>query len=161
MANTATIQLGTTVYGAEVDFDTGVATVKTTAVDGGSLNWSYWDSGIFIATISDKTALNVTDIKCSCYKIGREDGGIFCLVDNDNQKKIVYIWDSSYSPDATGAAALKTALTGQQIEYRLATPTTLQLTPAQLELLKGYNRVTLADGYGTIELKALTGANWS
>ena len=146
ITTSATIQLGTTVYGADINWDTGVMTVKTTAVDGGSLNWSYWDSGIFIATIADKTALNVTDIKCSCYKRGREDGGIFCLVDNENQKKIVYIWDSSYSPDATGAAALKTALTGQQIEYRLAAPTTIQLTPKQLEMLKGYNRVSIDNG---------------
>ena len=55
----------------------------------------------------------------------------------------------------------KTAMNGVTAEYELATPTTIQLTPTQLEMLKGYNHITLSDGYGTIELKALTGANWS
>ena len=36
------------------------------------------------------------------------------------------------------------------INELLATPTTIQLTPTQLELLKGYNRVTIDSG--SIEL---------
>ena len=68
---------------------------------------------------------------------------------------------STWISDRDVYAEGTTPTTGAEVVYKLATPTTLQLTPTQLEMLKGYNRVTLSDGYGTIELKALTGANWS
>ena len=105
----AVIQLGQTVYGAEVNFDTGV--------------------------------VEVTD-------------GYFASYDGET---LPSTWISDRDVYAEGT----TPSTGAEVVYKLATPTTLQLTPAQLDMLKGYNRVTLVDGYGTIELKALTGANWS
>jgi hypothetical protein len=145
-----TIQLGQTVYGAEINWDTGVMTVTHAVVDGGDLDWYYWQLDMFFATKSDKTALTESDIKCSAYATLYGNYFIKCYTDNKNQRKNIYINNPSLAHDATGAAALKTAITGQQIEYRLATPTTIQLTPTMLELLKGYNRVTIDNG--SIEL---------
>ena len=53
----------------------------------------------------------------------------------------VIVKDTSYSD----AATFKTAMSGVQLCYELSTPTTVQLTPALLTLLKGYNYIT-ADG---------------
>jgi hypothetical protein len=58
----------------------------------------------------------------------------------------IYIVDTR----TTDADTFKTLVTGQTVLYPLATPTTIQLTPEQLQMLKGYNRVTIDNG--SIEL---------
>ena len=56
--------------------------------------------------------------------------------------KTIWVHDERY----TDPTAFKTAVTGQTVTYPLATPTTIQLTPTMLEMLKGYNRVSIEDG---------------
>lgn len=180
----ATIQLGTTVYGAEINWDTGVMTVKTTKQTLNSdLTWArgggasiptgravyYFTEGLTGAAPcgSDDNSNNIT-MKSNVYNIAnksynamRLETGFALGIGGDNN--ISTIGCNVSSTDIPDATAFETWLDSNpiEIEYPLATPTTLQLTPAQLEMLKGYNRITLTDGYGTIELKALTGANWS
>ena len=140
---TVSLQLGQTVYGATVDVANGVMVVDRACVDGGSLTWYYWQNNDFYAYLSDKRSITNTDIVLSYYPtVYGQDKAAYCLIGNESQRKSVYVRDSSYAHDATGASALKTALTGQQIVYPLATPITIPLTPAQLKLLKGYNYIS-------------------
>lgn len=165
-----TIQLGTTVYGADINWDTGVMTVKTTeeTFDGSSsTGWSY---------VSDYGSVSRFD----CTNVVGKAGGnvISNYLKGGNNTSIISNEEHVYlhgsygyliicvetsrlaTKDVTGLMSYL-ASNPLQVEYELATPTTIQLTPTQLEMLKGYNHITLYDGYGTIELKALTGANWS
>ena len=167
--SSATIQLGTTVYGAEINWDTGVMTVKTAKIDLGSLDYLTATVGsvtFYYADVPNAPYRDYTAI-CSNYPVTNDETEFFA---NDGIARAygttsyggfarVGIIDSRYNGYTT--AQFKEAMSGVDYEYELATPTTIQLTPEQLEMLKGYNRITLSDGYGTIELKALTGANWS
>ena len=164
-----TIQLGQTVYGAEINWDTGVMTVKTAKIDLGSLDYLTATVGsvtFYYADVPNAPYRDYTAI-CSNYPVTNDETEFFA---NDGIARAygttsyggfarVGIIDSRYNGYTT--AQFKEAMSGVDYEYELATPTTIQLTPEQLEMLKGYNRITLSDGYGTIELKALTGANWS
>ena len=144
--SSATISLGQTVYGADINWVTGVMTVKTAIVtDMGALDWTYDSTNICFKVNMSSTVKLDSDLLSSIYPFGgiRNDGqmptadyGIY--IRNTTFK----VKDTKY----TDATQYKTAVTGQTIEYELATPTTIQLTPEQLEMLKGYNRVTLSDG---------------
>lgn len=154
--NTYTLQFGDTVYGAEVDFVSGVATVKYGYADLGDLNYYYTADygGMFFAIVNDaKYSGNLSligyDCYCSQYKsrgntrwpdllngeinVGSDTAG-------DNHP-YVNIKDKNYS-DVT---SFKNAMQGVQLVYELATPTTIQLTPQQIKMLKG-NNVLVADG---------------
>jgi hypothetical protein len=50
-------------------------------------------------------------------------------------------------------------MSGVDYEYELATPQTIQLTPEQLEMVKGYNRISANSG--NIEVTAYTGNTWN
>ena len=103
----ATIQLGTTVYGGEIDFTEGTAEVT----DG------------YIASYDGETLPST--------------------------------WISDRDVYAEGT----TPTTGAEVVYKLATPIEIDLTPAQLEMLKGYNRVS-SDDASSITIKAYTGGPW-
>ena len=99
----ATISFGTTVYGGQVDFKTGIVTVE----------WGY------IASYNGETLPSE--------------------------------WISDRDVYASGT----TPTTGAEVAYKLATPTELTLTPAELQMLKGYNYIT-GDGVITITAYAIT-----
>ena len=158
-----TIQLGQTVYGADINWDTGAMmitwsmktdddyTMKNGDDSGGGLSWydvdaDYRNSDLISSHLVSKSGSYGWNSTTDCVSAAVRSGNIKCI--------------RIYSSCST-IEELKTKYTGLQICYPLATPTTIQLTPEQLEMLKGYNHITLSDGYGTIELKALTGANWS
>ena len=164
--SSATIQLGQTVYGADINWDTGVATVTDAIFDLGNNNYTYNGGvGQFYTGELIDGAENIAggrDGKCSIYKIEHptdtaslSDGAITFLNRSYGVGKTIWIKDSRF----TNPADLKTALSGQTLVYPLATPTTIQLTPEQLQMLKGYNRVTIDNG--SIELgyiaKAISG----
>lgn len=92
-ADTYTLQFGDTVYGAEVDFVNGVATVTKG----------------YIAEYAGETLPST--------------------------------WISDRDVYASGTVPT----TGAEVAYELATPTTIQLTPQQIKMLKG-NNVLTADG---------------
>ena len=139
--NDANITLGTTVYGGSVGFKTGKATVTLGIVDMGDLGWSYQSQ-------QDRFIVNVPTMKrvarwdaiyliCSVYGSGMPTSPNDNVI-NANDTNL-YVRDTSYNGDVS---AFKTAVTGQKVCYELATPTELTLTPAELELLKGYNYIT-------------------
>jgi hypothetical protein len=143
--NTATISFGQTVYGGSVNFKTGEVTVTHGMADLGSLNWVYnLRLGFSSDTLTDiKTGLcALACSELSFYSKSFIWGNIsnipnYSIAKNAGNKDL-YVKDTDY----TDAAAFKTAMSGVQLCYELATPTTLTLTPAELELLKGNNTIT-------------------
>ena len=156
ITNTYTLQFGDTVYGAEVDFMRGIATVKYGYADLGDLDYQYTATygGAFYASVNDaKYSGNLSligyDCYCSQYK-SRGNTGWPDLLNGEinigsdtagDNHPYVNIKDENYS-DAT---SFKTAMNGVQLVYELATPQTIQLTPQQIKMLKG-NNVLIADG---------------
>ena len=153
-----TIQLGQTVYGADINWDTGVMTVKTVCPDLGGLTWTADATGVanknrFCADLSPLAvvadSVNLTSIS-SQYTLLAPGGTYSANADGYTitAASKIYIYDEALS--SATAADFKAAMSGVQTEYKLATPQTIQLTPEQLEMLKGYNRVTIESG--SIEL---------
>ena len=136
-----------TVYGGTVDLVSGVLTVTMVSKDLGTLN--YTPNGSFQNTYNSSTlspmaengvgGVSSTNLLCEAYKVytssavGTSDGGIAVGAGGD----VVYIKDTTVS-DAT---ALKTALNGIKVVYKLATPQTYQLDPVQVQTLLGQNNV--------------------
>lgn len=148
--SSATIQLGTTVYGAEVDFDTGVVTVsKSIATESAfaSISSGVSDGGLHYL---DYTPSNVVRSSLLCSHVpyiydGNEAWASTtpCVTINNSGRIRIFVTSATL-------AAFQSDYSGLSIIYELATTTTLQLTPAQLELLKGYDRVSIDNG--SIEL---------
>lgn len=147
--SSAIIQLGTTVYGARINFKTGEGIIDRVLVDMGTLTYGYSSgsqrmTSTSLQSIIKKVANNNTkaDILSSIY-----------IADTANNTAS-HVKDASISVDDTGGIniydstsgtdpnAFKTVRTGQTICYPLATPIELTLTPAVLNLLKGYNYIT-------------------
>ena len=141
--NTATITLGQTVYQGTVDFDTGLMTVTHGIVDLGTLEWSLITDRFVAYFTGANFPTNdgvEADVVCSNYPVSTWYYGVRHV-----SEKLIYPYsgmiglnDSAYAD----AASLTTALDGVQLVYLLATPLTVQLTPAQLTLLEGYNYIT-------------------
>lgn len=116
-----TIQLGQTVYGGSVNFKTGEVTVTHVFVSG---------------TIS--SLINLPYVP----KYQQGDGRNKNLCD-----KLIYRYDLNSDPHFffENNRLVTRAVDGSmeiQLCYEIATPTTLTLTPAELELLKGNNTIT-------------------
>ena len=141
--NTATITFGQTVYGGSVNFKTGEVTLTHNVVDLGILTYSQTGNLFYVmlgAIGAKETNETIEGLKTSIYVNGGMRG-IASITDYmiaSNSNRYFYIKD----PRANNAAELATLLSGQSLFYELATPTTLTLTPAELELLKGNNTIT-------------------
>lgn len=163
--------LGQTVYGGTLDVRTGKLTVDRKIVDMGNLSWSAFGSSypsIFYAEIIDGI-LSVTLATgsdhgtCEIYAVVAKD--IVTLGDKEctlgsrnvyNNRGSIMLKDTTY----TDATTLKTAVTGYQLVYELATPFTIQLTPHEISLLKDYayvstNGTNIALDYHNGELASL------
>lgn len=139
--HTATITFGQTVYGGSVDFKTGKVTVTHAIADMGGLGWNYQSrQDRFIVNVPTMKRVPQWDaiyLMCSVYGSGiPASPNDYVINANDTN---LYVRDTSYNGDVS---AFTTAVTGQKVCYELATPIILQLTPAELELLKGYNYIT-------------------
>lgn len=153
-----TIALGSTIYGGTVYFDSGVMTVDRAIIDLGTLTWSDTSTNTsgksrFIATISGMGSNGI----CSQYKkvtntqtYTRNVG--FSIADNG----VLYIYDSNY--EESDATTFTTAMDGVQLCYELATPTTIQLTPQQIQLLKGTNTIYASTGQISVTVNGVSGA---
>ena len=157
---TYTIALGDTIYGGTVDFDSGVMTVTKAIVDLGDFTWTVGNNGKVTATAAISGAVNpaynrlkaqmVSDrYKVLPYYVNEQSGvdasgteGSFAIMVSSGGTTFNYPFVHDSNLIGMSAAEVKTALTGAKILYELATPTELQLTPAQLELLKGTNTLT-------------------
>jgi hypothetical protein len=148
-ANTYTLQFGDTVYGAEVDFVSGVATVKYGYDEVTSVNRVVNGNRMAASvTLSQNHSTNVVGIICNTAKteLSSEDMdvnyiSVRCGVSANE------IWFFFPTDIASTLAEANTWFTNNptQVCYELATPYTIQLTPQQIKMLKG-NNVLSADG---------------
>ena len=152
--HTTPVPLGQTVYGGEVNPISGelkngygIATLN------GSESWTDDPSGgwhRYRLTKSDMKqvwAINAVDIVCNIGKQGRNVENAIMTYGN-------YIY--FYSQTITTVADFKTMLnsTPMVVAYELATPTTVQLTPAQVASLLGNNNVWADCGAVEVEYRA-------
>lgn len=137
---TTPVNLGRTVYGGTLDVVSGSLTVDRAMADLGTLNWNNYSSGVFWTIVNSK-AKGVNNIVCSQYETA-STAGVGNLQNNqivgENGGSGVYIKDTRFTTDA---AAFKTAMSGVQLCYKLATPQTYQLTPTEVSTLLGENNV--------------------
>lgn len=141
--NTATITFGQTVYGGSVNFKTGEVTVTHSVVDMGTLPLNYTGALFYVildAIGAKRTNDAIKDIKASIYNNGgiRGVATITEYMIATNIDRYFYIND----PRANTVSELAALISGETLCYELATPTTLTLTPAELELLKGANTIS-------------------
>lgn len=148
-SSNATIQFGQTVYGAIINFRTGECKVNMGFADLGDLNWNYNSSYGFLSTTLSSVIKNApsysvkANIFCSNYETGTYNEITGALSDykigvSGGNYGYVVTRDTRYSD----AATFKNAMSGVQLVYELAEPYTIQLTPQELQLLKGTNNLS-------------------
>ena len=155
------IQLGQTVYGGHADFVTGKVRVTKGFVTITGENVTGISDGSAVDSLGGKRInTNITDCMPptgQSFVLGTSDslipiGDVYwtllsnCFGSNDVGTLCLRL---------NGAATLEDAKTAAnsmhpQIAYKLATPIELTLTPAQLSLLEGYNRITCGESGDTI-----------
>ena len=151
-AETYTTALGQTVYGGTLDVVSGVLTVDRAMVDLGSLAWTLDRGGFFQAMFADDikhyASSETANAICSSYAVasvlyaGTNNGYFGIYYYASGAKNYIRIRGEAYA-DAT---SFTTAVSGQTVCYELATPTTIQLTPQEVELLKGTNNLWCDSG---------------
>ena len=155
--DTKTVNFGQTVYGGSLDVTNGKVTITHGIVDLGTLSWTPYNN-TFYAQInnakSPSSASTVADIICSQYEadtlrnvLDKTTDGIIAI--NDLQSR-VHIYDSAKS-SMTGAD-FKTAMSGVQLVYELATPIEITTTPENLTAIRGENNV-FSDTNGDTEVR--------
>ena len=162
-SNDVTITIGQTVYGGILDVETGTCVVDRTSLDIGTLTWDYrtdTTKPIFQANIFPKNKPTgsgsvAADAISSMYPVTTSNN----VSQNGYDKKFalsadgnrIYIQNSDY----TDRYVFKTAMSGVQLVYELATPLTLTLTPEQVSILKGQNNIWIEDEGVVMELTYL------
>lgn len=136
-----------TVYGGTLDVTTGGLTLTHEYADLGDLTWTKLTNeswNCFYTTPANK-AYGVDNFINSNYEFG-------VIYGTTNDKVIrgsansatIYIRDSDYM--SGDASAFKTAMSGVQLVYELATPQVVQLTPKQVTTLLGQNNIWADSG---------------
>ena len=153
-----------TVYGGTIDMLDWTLTVDMAMVDLGTLNWQYRGdigTGIFSSrSITDyRYAANNCEAVCANYeyigitggvtgvKIGDKLMAFYSRSDDSSSNRLIYVRDTAY----TDAASFKSAMSGVQLVYELATPQTYQLTPETIRTLRGLNNV-FSNANGNIDV---------
>lgn len=136
-----------TVYGGSLDVTTGVLTVNMGYQDLGQLNWMYHSSGFFYNSYLPVKSGTINAI-CSMYPTGSGHGSAYITVNNT----VIRIYDASKGTDPN---AFKTAMSGVQFVYELATSQTYQLTAQEVSALVGENNMWTDCKTLTVEAKAL------
>lgn len=138
-----------TVYGGSLDVTTGLLTATMASVDLGTLTWNRttaYVAPVLYAIVAGKLKSNIS-ILCSVYKFSGNFGGAGGFARDSENASIgtcyaneqIFVRDDSY----TDTAAFKSAMSGVQLVYELATPQTYQLTPQQILTLKNNNTLML------------------
>ena len=148
-----TVQLGQDVYGGTLDVTTGELSVTHKTISNlDTFDWVYYNGAFYTDVITDaKQAAGKTCISSYYKSVNNISGGSDLTEEcsiaflNNTSFYRFYIKDSRYS-----TSTLAAALSGMQLTYELATPTTIQLTAQQLKTLVGTNILSM--DYGTIEL---------
>lgn len=169
--NQYNIPLGQTVYGGVLDVVSGKLVVDRAMVDLGSLMWFFIDQGnnvyfapYFFAIVEPlgikyegNFGLVTYSLLCSIYRIAERGrnftDGAMCADGIIAEQKVtqIQIKDSHY----TSASDLKTALTGEQLVYELATPITYQLTPTEVRTILGDNNIWADTGSVEVTYRAV------
>lgn len=150
--STITIQLGDTYYGGKLDVVSGVLTVDREYVDLGTLSWgSASDGRVYSSAIADikpiTASSTVSNIMCSNYATvsaravyDKTTNGSICIAGAGyGGDKCIGVYDSLLANKS--ASEVTQAMNGVQLVYELATPTTIQLTPAAVKSLLGTNNL--------------------
>ena len=160
-----TIPIGQTVYGGTLDVTSGKLTVDRAMQDLGALSYTYTDgSAQFRSTTALDNVLSPVDSNAdvhaisSLYRVGKYAD----LASNDFYLTIVFqgsfaagqVWlkNSNYSDPNV----FKTAMSGVQLCYELATPIEVDLTPTEITTLLGTNNIFADCGDTTVNYYADT-----
>lgn len=166
LGSTYTTTLPQTVYGGTLDMVSGECVVDRAMVDLGTLDWrvSYPElsEGHAYRALFQQMAINPNLLVPSEYAYKR-NGSTTVIASNikdgecwaQNSASWVWIRDDRYYT----AEDFKTAMSGVQLVYPLATPQTYQLTPQQINTLLGQNNVW-SDG-DSVEIKYMATINQS
>lgn len=142
-----------TVYGGTLDVVSGVLTVDRAMVDLGTLTWvvNGNNTNTYEADVTGK-ASGSSNILCSNYQLQA------VAISNMPDKSIRGLYGTVVvkDDDYTTVGTFTTAMSGVQLVYELATPTTIQLTPTQIDSLLGRNNVWANSGDVTVEYIADT-----
>ena len=150
---TYTISLGSTVYGGTLDVVNGILTVTHTLLDMGSVDWikaEVGDYSVYYYIPSDKD--DTFDFICSFFNAVEKtrqnlsDLEMGTYNSTNAMNRLVVRYDA-----ISTAADFKTAVTGQYVAYRLATPVVIQLTPTEVVTLLGENNIYANSGDVTVE----------
>lgn len=154
---TYTLALGNTIYGGTVDFDSGVMTVTHGFVaDLSTLSWTYLSEwGSWYAALSGIKRPASSTIKANVLAEKYETitvaeaviaaGSIGVGVSDSNDRIIVKNGSSTTEPSGGFC-------------YELATPLTVQLTPQQIQLLKGQNTLYASTGQISVTVNGVSGS---
>lgn len=153
-----TIQIGSTVYNGTYDAITGILTVTHKDVDLGSLSWSRQtglrpNEYLFRAQITDiKTPIDTSKMLCEILTCVGTDRNALYDVDYglapwNNTNNYVTIRISTI----TDVSHLLSVINGYKLMYELVTPTTIQLSPAQILTLLGENNIFADTGDTTLQ----------
>lgn len=138
----ATVQLGQTVYGGTVDVTGGESKSKLAMVDAGTLTWAKGNNVFYASIVGKKIGLaSISTLVCDRYATHASGFSTIpnCSICGNASYAYVYIRDDAHSDDT--AAEFKSAMSGVQICYELATPTEIETTPVEMTTLKGQNNV--------------------
>ena len=155
-SNDLTISLGQTVYGATLDVENGILVVTDKVRLFGDLAWATGTDATSqyfkTETIDDITSSGTTSAMpqaiCENYAPAPSNNvknGDFAI---GMAGHIVYVRDISIA-DTTEFVSRNATV---KICYKLATPTTIQLTPHEISLLEGVNNISIDDANSTITL---------
>ena len=147
------VQIGSTVYGGYVDLVSGEMVATYGIIDMGDLTYTKYTQYMATAQINDilygltqseyttSKLLYCTAFNATSNMLDNTPNCIRAMYYTANPKtsmRQLVIFTSAYDT----ADAFKTAMTGQKIVYKLATPTTINLTPKQIEALVGQNNLS-------------------
>ena len=150
---TYTIALGSTIYGGTVDFDSGVLSSYGDIKNENNFAWGG----------SGTSAGGLHYVDCSVSAVSNV--GISNMLPKEDSA-----WDKTYPcvniyasrirvyGNFTSLDEFKEQFSGLQIYYQKATPTTIQLTPQQIQLLKGQNTLTASTGQISVTVNGVSGA---
>lgn len=152
-----------TVYGGTLDVTNGVLTVDRAMVDLGAKNW-------YPSTAAGRTRFrtSITDIErisspnivapmlCSAYKTETANNTYTGKQGISLQQKEVDVYVYDAQRESMTTADFKTAMSGVQLVYELATPVTYQLTPQEITTLLGQNNIWADTGDTSVTYKADT-----
>ena len=152
---TTTISLGQTVYGGEVDVVNGGGKSSFALIDLGTVNWAKDSQNRWFGVASPTTAIpglkpissndQIASILCSNYKTTSRN----LIISGDgicqNTNGSILIADSYMLTNYT-EEQFKLAMSGVQLIYELATPTTFTTQPTPVKSLEGTNNLSVDCG---------------